>query len=214
MKHLRFIWTSEENSWYRRLAWAPFDFRSLTGLLALGLISLRYLSIMGYHNYVNAPLFCQSPAQLRICPSVRSLQQMSFDDRVGVMHILLHLLSLFSVHTLAIRNDPLILRGSEPEPISPPLIHRSIPLTSVVVRDLVLGMTRGFEECYKFFELVLTPGSLRALGIWARGEQELIELERFLRSQAAQDLRSISIDTSLVRFQVGYSHCAYAVQCI
>ncbi|KAI1785449.1 hypothetical protein LXA43DRAFT_1115959 [Ganoderma leucocontextum] len=191
VKHVRFVRIPEsEDAWCeacRQLSRAPFDVQSLASTLpVLGLTNLRYLSLVGYDNVVHPPLL---PAQWPRPPVRISLQQLSFDSCLGVTHVLPGLLSLFSVHTLVIRIKSSVVQ---------PSLHQSIPLASFAIQHLVLDMTYDLEEYYQFFRSTLIPGSLRALGITVWTAQDFTKLGQFLRSSAAQDLRSISIDISLL----------------
>ncbi|KAI1785434.1 hypothetical protein LXA43DRAFT_130770 [Ganoderma leucocontextum] len=201
VKHVRFIRArGSADAWCKtcyhgQVSWAPFDVQSLASTLpALGLTNLRYLSLVGYDNILHPPVLCQRPVQWQRPPVRVSLQQLSFDSYFSVTRVLPGLLSLFSVHTLVIRVHSYL---AQPSRQLPP-IHPSIPLASFAIQDLVLDMAHNLEESYQFFQSILIPGNLRALGIEVWTAQDSTRLGQFLRSSAAQDLRSINIDISLL----------------
>ncbi|KAI1785257.1 hypothetical protein LXA43DRAFT_1100505 [Ganoderma leucocontextum] len=67
---------------------------------------------------------------------------------------------------------------------------------SIAIRNLVIrgNVLINMADYYEFFEQFLAPSSLRALTIESCDQSELRTFGRLLRSSAAQDLTSVSID--------------------
>ena len=71
----------------------------------------------------------------------------------------------------------------------------------------MLDTASDIEEYYRFFELMLTPGSLRTLCITVWNSDAFLRVEQLLRSGVAQGLRSISVDILVLMYEGG----AYSV---
>ncbi|KAI1785447.1 hypothetical protein LXA43DRAFT_131358 [Ganoderma leucocontextum] len=195
VKALRFVdnsWTNSDDLRHRRpgVRRGPFHIQLLASTLPL-LPNLRDLSLVGYDNSSKFPLVqCQRTSV--------SLRRLSFHNCVGLPFILLEVLSLLSLDTLVVSVD---LPDSSPHTDTPvPWSRCSFPRTelmqtSITIQNLVLrGCVNYPSTYYDTFELFSVPGSLRALDIAVYNQYLLRNIPTFLRSRAARDLLSLSVD--------------------
>ena len=177
-------WGDSGNQRHMEIDSCPLDIHLIASTLPF-LTNLCRLFVVGYDDKTDLPLPLRRVARRRSAPV--TLQQLTFESCLKVAFILHGLLPLFSIDTLTMDAFTYSLCGQKPQMD----IYTLFPPASVVVRNLVFRGT--MQDYYEFFERTLAPGCLRGLGTgsWWRGNLHL--LDRFLRSEAAQNLESISV---------------------